>query len=148
MILHCQRAALYCAVLQVVVSGALDYSRPEVQRDMEELLGRLENTTYIDPLYTESWLRSFLDYVQRWKDYPDYYELNVDDEQSFIKTLKDVSISGAQHSLPARQILLARQGQTAVRGGVPHRNTARRSPLCAPAQRAAATGSMLSSGLL
>ena len=91
--MHCQRAALYCAVLQVVVSGALDYSRPEVQRDMEELLGRLENTTYIDPLYTESWLRSFLDYVQRWKDYPDYYELNVDDEQSFIKTLKDVSIS-------------------------------------------------------
>ena len=76
--------------IQVVVSGALDYSNPEVQKDMEELLSKLENTTYIDPLYTESWLRSFLDYVERWKDYPDYYELKVDNEQSFIKTLKEV----------------------------------------------------------
>ena len=78
--------------MQVVVSGALDYSKPEVQKDMEDLLSRLENTTYIDPLYTESWLRSFLDYVERWKDYPDYYELEIGDEQSFIKALKNVSI--------------------------------------------------------
>ena len=76
---------------QVVVSGALDYSKPEVQADMENLLSRLENTTYIDPLYTESWLRSFLDYVERWKDYPDYYELEIGDEQSSIKALKNVS---------------------------------------------------------
>lgn len=76
--------------INVVVSGALDYSQIEVQQDMEDLLSKLENTTFIDPLYTESWLRSFLDYVERWKDYPDYYELKVDDEQNFIKTLKDV----------------------------------------------------------
>ena len=76
---------------QVVVSGALDYSDPKIQRDMEELLTKLENTTYIDPLYTESWLRSFLDYVDKWKDYPDYFELKVDDEQNFIHSLKNVS---------------------------------------------------------
>jgi len=76
--------------INVVVSGALDYSKPEVQADMENLLSKLENTTYIDPLYTESWLRSFLDYVERWKDYPDYYELEIGDEQSFIKALKNV----------------------------------------------------------
>ena len=75
----------------MVVSGALDYSKPDVQKDMEDLLSRLENTTYVDPLYTESWLRSFLDYVERWKDYPDYYELEIGDEQSFIKALKNVS---------------------------------------------------------
>ena len=80
-----------CYFAQVVVSGALDYSKPEVQADMENLLSKLENTTYIDPLYTESWLRSFLDYVERWKDYPDYYELEIGDEQSFIKALKNVS---------------------------------------------------------
>ena len=74
-----------------MVSGALDYSKPDVQKDMEDLLSRLENTTYVDPLYTESWLRSFLDYVERWKDYPDYYELEIGDEQSFIKALKNVS---------------------------------------------------------
>ena len=75
----------------MVVSGALDYSKPDVQKDMEDLLSRLENTTYVDPLYTESWLRSFLDYVERWKDYPDYYELEIGNEQSFIKALKNVS---------------------------------------------------------
>ena len=78
--------------LQVVVSGSLDYSDPQIQSDMEDLLTALENTTYIDPLYTESWLRSFLDYVDKWKDYPDYFELKVDNEQNFINSLKNVSI--------------------------------------------------------
>ena len=73
------------------MSGSLDYSDPAVQRDMEELVGRLENTTYIDPAYTESWLRSFMDYVTRWSDYPGGPELRVDTEQNFIRTLKDVS---------------------------------------------------------
>jgi hypothetical protein len=43
--------------VQVVVSGELDYSSPVVQEELMELLARLENTTYIDPVYTESWLR-------------------------------------------------------------------------------------------
>ena len=74
-----------------MVSGQLDYSDPEVQRDMEELVQALENTTYIDPAYTESWLRSFMDYVTRWSVYPGGPELRVDSEQSFISTLRDVS---------------------------------------------------------
>ena len=43
---------------KVVVSGVVDYSDKKVQKEMEELLRALENTTFIDPLYTESWLRS------------------------------------------------------------------------------------------
>ena len=43
---------------KVVVSGVVDYSDKKVQTDMEELLRALENTTFVDPLYTESWLRS------------------------------------------------------------------------------------------
>ncbi len=78
--------------MKVVVSGPLDYSSKEVQAGLEDLLLQLENTTYIDPLYTESWLRSFLDYVERWRDYPDYDQLKTGDEQSFIRTLKDVSL--------------------------------------------------------
>jgi len=80
--------------VNVVVSGALDYSSKEVQRDMEELVGRLENTTFIDPVYTESWLRSFMDYVSKWADYEAYDKLKVEDEQSFITALKDVYIVG------------------------------------------------------
>ena len=85
--------------LQVVVSGTLDYSDPKVQEDIEDLIQRLENTTYIDPLYTESWLRSFLDYVNLWKGYQDGPDLNVDDEQSFIRTLRDVSNTNFKSSL-------------------------------------------------
>ena len=44
----------------------LDYSSPEVQDDLLDLLARLENTTYIDPTYTESWLRD---------DVPSFYPL-------------------------------------------------------------------------
>ena len=40
-----------------MISGRLDYSSAEVQADLLDLLARLENTTYIDPVYTESWLR-------------------------------------------------------------------------------------------
>ena len=58
---------------------------------MEALVQALENTTYIHPAYTESWLRSFMDYVTRWSDYPGGPELRVDTEQNFISTLKDVS---------------------------------------------------------
>lgn len=79
--------------IQVVVSGTLDYSDPSVQDDIEKLIQRLENTTYIDPLYTESWLRSFQDYVTRWNGYQQGPELRVDNEQSFIRTLKDVSFN-------------------------------------------------------
>ena len=81
-----------------MVSGQLDYSDPEVQRDMEELVQALENTTYIDPAYTESWLRSFMDYVTRWSVYPGGPELRVDSEQSFISTLRDVSTTAIHDS--------------------------------------------------
>ncbi len=81
---------IYNELLQVTVSGPLDYSDKKIQEDMEKLLSALENTTFIAPIYTESWLRSYVDYVDRWKDYPDS-ELNVDDEQSFIKTLEEVN---------------------------------------------------------
>ena len=42
-------------LFQVVVSGQLNYSDPRVQNELEDLLSSLENTTYIDPIYTESW---------------------------------------------------------------------------------------------
>ena len=72
------------------MSGELDYSSKKVQDDMEALLTALENTTFIDPTYTDSWLRDFVSYVDRWSDYPGN-GLNIEDEKSFIKTLQDVS---------------------------------------------------------
>ena len=46
--------------VQVVISGEHDYSSVEVQQDVERLITAMENTTYIDPDYTESWLRNGL----------------------------------------------------------------------------------------
>ena len=36
-------------------------------------------------------IRSFLDYVGRWGEYEEYDKLKVEDEQSFITALRDVS---------------------------------------------------------
>ena len=73
-----------------MISGLYDYSSPEVQAGLERLLSELENTTYIDPLYTESWLRDFLDYVKRNQDYS---PIDISNEQAFIEALNAVSFS-------------------------------------------------------
>ena len=75
--------------LQVVISGPYNYSSPKVQEGLERLLSELENTTYIDPLYTESWLRDFLDYVRRNQDYS---PIDISNEKAFIEALNVVSL--------------------------------------------------------
>ena len=72
---------------QVVISGQYDYSSPEVQEGLLRLLSQLENTTFIDPLYTESWLRDFLDYVRRNQDYT---PIDISNEALFIEALNSV----------------------------------------------------------
>jgi hypothetical protein len=77
-------------MLQVVISGELNYSDPVTQAQVESLTQTFENTTYISsPLYTESWLRSFVGYVRRNQD---YLNVSIDTEDGFIKTLKEVSV--------------------------------------------------------
>lgn len=75
--------------VNVVISGLYDYSSPEVQEGLERLLRELENTTFIDPFYTESWLRDFLDYVRRNKDYS---PIDISNEESFIEALNSVRL--------------------------------------------------------
>ena len=65
-----------------MISGVYDYSSPEVQEGLERLILQLENTTYIAPFYTESWLREFLDFVRRNKD---YNPIDISTEASFIR---------------------------------------------------------------
>ncbi|KAH0552327.1 patched domain-containing protein 3 [Cotesia glomerata] len=72
--------------IQVIVSGNYNYSDPVVQAQMESLMSALEGTPYIsNPLYSESWLRSFLAYIE---DNKDYLNTTLDSEESFIKSLK------------------------------------------------------------
>lgn len=74
----------------MVISGEYNYSDPKVQDQVEELTKSLENTSYIsNSLYTESWLRTFVDYVSRNND---YLNVTIDNEDEFIQNLKEVSI--------------------------------------------------------
>ncbi|KXJ68711.1 hypothetical protein RP20_CCG002034 [Aedes albopictus] len=74
--------------IQVIITGNLNYSDPDTQMQIEDLMQSLENTSYISsPLYSESWLRSFVAYVDRNND---YLNLTLDTEEDFIKALKDI----------------------------------------------------------
>ena len=73
--------------IQVIITGNLNYSDPFTQMQIEETLQKLENTSYVtSSLYTESWLRSFISYVDR----NDYLNLTLDSELNFIESLKEV----------------------------------------------------------
>lgn len=80
---------IFFLVIQVVISGHYDYSSRQVQEGLLQLLSALENTTFIDPFYTESWLRDFLDYVRRNKDYS---PIDISTEQAFIESLNAVKL--------------------------------------------------------
>lgn len=74
--------------IQVVIAGNYDYSDPKIQQQVENLTQTFENTSYIsNGLYTESWLRSFLQYAERNQD---YLNISVNTKKDFIKTLKEL----------------------------------------------------------
>ena len=54
----------------------------------------MENSTYIDPSVTQSWLRDFLNYVDRNAGYDDV-DLNLDTEEDFAETLKVHYLAGS-----------------------------------------------------
>ncbi|KAF7270000.1 hypothetical protein GWI33_016989 [Rhynchophorus ferrugineus] len=74
--------------VQVVVSGKYDYSDPQVQKEVEKLTQTFENTSYVsNTLYTESWLRSFLQYVERNED---YLNISIKSQKDFSQALKEL----------------------------------------------------------
>lgn len=74
--------------IQVVISGKYDYSDPVIQQQVEELTQTLENTSYItNTLYTESWLRSFLQYAERNEE---YLNISIRNKEGFLKSLKEL----------------------------------------------------------
>lgn len=76
--------------IQVIVTGELDYSDSVIQNQVEQLTQNLENTTYISgALYTESWLRSFVQYAGQNED---YLNISIKTEKSFIAALKQVFV--------------------------------------------------------
>lgn len=75
--------------MQLILTGDLNYSDPQTQENIEQLTEQLENTSYVtSSLYTESWLRTFLSFVERNND---FLNVTIDNEVDFIAALRDVS---------------------------------------------------------
>ena len=89
----------YSYVISVVISGPnLDFSNVNTQNQIETITKAFEDSKYIDRCI-DCWLRDFLDYVERNKDYKDL-ELPIDTQENFAKTLREVYL--ADESNPYR----------------------------------------------
>ncbi|KAK9889583.1 hypothetical protein WA026_006958, partial [Henosepilachna vigintioctopunctata] len=74
--------------MQVIVAGNYDYSSKAIQDQVENLTKTLENTSYVSSqLYTESWLRSFLQYSERNHEYLNF---TIDTKKDFTRVLKEL----------------------------------------------------------
>ncbi|CAL8113391.1 unnamed protein product [Orchesella dallaii] len=78
--------------IQVVVSGELDYSNKTVQHTIEKMMRQFETSPYCSPQFTESWLRNFVNYVERSKD---IFDFNITTEEQFLKTLTEEYIDSS-----------------------------------------------------
>lgn len=78
--------------INVVVSGDIQYSDKDTQAQIDSLMFAFENSTYIAPGMSSSWLREFLNYVDRNQDYDDIV-LDIDTEVEFVRTVKNQYLS-------------------------------------------------------
>ena len=85
---------------QVIVSGRLDYSDKQVQEEILRVIKNLENTTFIEPRFTDNWLELFLSYIRRQEEGGITYDIST--EEKFIseihnyfrgKPIKDIDFS-------------------------------------------------------
>ena len=70
---------------QVIVSGQLDYSDKQVQEDILNVITSLENTTFIEPRFTDNWLELFLGYIKRQEEGGITFDIST--EEKFISEI-------------------------------------------------------------
>ncbi|XP_026677786.1 patched domain-containing protein 1-like [Diaphorina citri] len=73
---------------KAIIEGELPHWDVNVQNQIENLTKTFEASSFISaPLYTESWLRSFVSYVRRNQD---FLNVTIDTREGFLKTLNDL----------------------------------------------------------
>jgi hypothetical protein len=78
---------------QLMIGGDVDYSSRQTQEDIESMLQALENSTYFrEDSYTQSWIRSFLSFVQWRNDLRSPMDnfLDVSNKTEFNRVLQEV----------------------------------------------------------
>lgn len=76
--------------VSVVFNGHLDYSNKTIQDDVDRIIKTLENHPNIEALYTESWLRDFLDYVKRNEP---FQPIDISTDEKFVEALNTTYLS-------------------------------------------------------
>ncbi len=64
----------------------MNYANRTTQYKIDKMMRQFETSPYCSPQFTESWLRNFLNYVERSKD---IFDFNITTEEQFIKTLTE-----------------------------------------------------------
>jgi hypothetical protein len=78
---------------QLMIGGSVDYSNHTIQAEIESMLQMLESSEHFrEDLYTQSWLRNFLYFVQRSNELRSSKEsqMDVSKEAAFIHVLQHV----------------------------------------------------------
>ncbi|XP_069953397.1 patched domain-containing protein 3-like [Cherax quadricarinatus] len=78
--------------IQVAVTGDVNYSDPVTQKELMELHNKFEKLSYSGgPIFTESWLRSWLAYTDRNQE---YLGINITSEEDFCSHLGELYLAG------------------------------------------------------
>lgn len=76
------------SLAQIIITGDYNYSDPQTRDSVIGFLEKVEGHKNIgDPLYTEAWIRSWKEFMER--NGP-YLGLNDTDEKTMIANLKEV----------------------------------------------------------
>ena len=80
--------------VQVVINKTLNYADPKVQTQIESLLSKYESSNYIaNSTLTESWLRSYLNFLNQ-KDSAIFTQtLNLTDEKDFYLGFREIFLN-------------------------------------------------------
>ncbi|KAH9421434.1 Hedgehog receptor [Dermatophagoides pteronyssinus] len=77
--------------IQVVVNETMNYADPKIQQQIEEMLQRFEDSPYVsDRSMTESWLRSYLTFLNQDDSFLFLQALNLSDPSDFYRGLRDI----------------------------------------------------------
>ncbi|CAM1305601.1 daf-6 (predicted) [Pycnogonum litorale] len=91
--------------VQLMIDEPLSYHDPKVQQDIEDILNMFESSTYVaDRNMTESWLRSYKNYLENVYYMPNY---TAPDETEFILQLRRVFLPIPEGSVFADDLKFA-----------------------------------------
>jgi len=88
----------YRYIINVVVSGDIYYSDPKTQDKLEKMMKVFENSTFIAEDMSTSWLRDFLGFIERNKQYEDI-GLRLETEAEFVHSLDTIYLSDPSSAL-------------------------------------------------